>query len=149
MVLVEYLGLFLNDIKYAVLQGLLVFTQSVLLPREVEDLGVQIVAGQALFEEPDDVLVVRILLEFELPTVLHELLELDRVPLAKLFQRGFYLFLFDVIVFVVFVPAWEALPRERPAQEVEQDVSNGLQIVPPRLLDALVSVNRCIAGGAR
>lgn len=51
-------------------------------------------------------LIVRVLLELELPAVLHELLELDRVALAQFLKTRLNLLLFDVIVLIVFVSSW-------------------------------------------
>lgn len=127
-------GLLFDDIEHTVLEGLLVLAESVLLPREVEYLVVKVVAEEALLEHVDEELVVGLLLELELPTVLHVLLELWRVALAKLLKRSLQLLLLYVVILLVLVPPRETLPGQTALQEVEQDMPDGLEIIPTRLL---------------
>jgi len=43
--------------------------------------------------------------------------------------------------------SFEALPGESTAEEVHQNISKGLEAIPVHLLDAQVSIDRCIASG--
>jgi len=65
----------------------------------------------ALVEKSYTSPVVRLLLEFEGPAVLHEFTEFNWVASAKLFERRFNFLLFDVVVLLVFASAWKSLPR--------------------------------------
>ena len=46
-------------------------------------------------------------------------------------------------------PTFEPLPRQAPPQEVHEHVPQRLDVVPARLLDAEVGVDRRVARGAR
>ena len=68
------------------------------------------------------------------------------MALAQLVNGHFELLLLDVVVLLVLRASWKALPRETPAQEVQQHVSNGLQVISPRLLVTNVGVDTCVSG---
>ncbi len=69
------------------------------------------------------------------------------MSLAEFINSNLELLLLDVVVLLVLRAAGESLPRETPAQEVEQHVSDSLQVVASRLLVADVGVDACVAGG--
>jgi len=59
----------------------------------------------------------------------HEFLELIRLVAAELLDRDLLLLLLDGGVLLGLGPARETLPRKRAAQEVEDDVTDGLEII--------------------
>ena len=73
--LVLFFGFLGDDVHETVFEGLLVLGQSVLLPRVVENFGVEVVSAHARLEETHACLVVGLLLKLEGTTVLHELSE--------------------------------------------------------------------------
>ena len=96
-----HLWLFPDDVHHRVFESLFVLAQSVLLPGEVHDSSVEVVASHAALKEPCALTVVWLLLELELSAVLHELSELGRMASAKLFQRRLNLLLLDVVVLFI------------------------------------------------
>ena len=72
---------------------------------------------------------------------MHEFLELFWLVLAQILDRSFFLLLFDICVLLRLGSTWQTLPRERSFQEVKDDVTDGLQVISPRLLNALVGGN--------
>lgn len=74
--------------------------------------------------------------------------ELPGEPGAQLLDGGGELLLADLLVLHLLVVGAEALPREGPLQEVDENVPDGLEVVPPALLDAEMSVDRGVPRGA-
>ena len=70
------LGLFSNHVEHGVLQSFFVLAKSVLLPSEIHNPAIKVVAIEAVLEEVDAGSVVRVLLELKGAAVFHELLEL-------------------------------------------------------------------------
>ena len=65
---------------------------------------------------------------------------------AELLQRRLDLLLLDIVVLLVLRAARQALPGELTLDEVEQYMPNRLQVIPSRLLDALVRRDRRVPG---
>ena len=141
-------GLFADDVEHTVLESLLVFGKTVLLPGIVKDAAIEVVAGHASLEEGEASAVVGLLLEFKLSAVLHVLTELAWVSTAELLKGSLNLLLLDVVVLLILGAAWKSLPGELTLQEVEKNVTNSLQVISSRLLDSLMSGNRGISGGS-
>lgn len=139
-------GLLADNVEHTVLEGLLVLGEAVLLPGVVVDAAVQVVPLHAVLEEAKAGPVVGLLLELQLAAVLHVLTELGRVSTAKLLQRSLNLLLLDVVVLFILGATWKSLPWELTLEEVEEDVTDGLQIVSPRLLDTLMRGNGGVSG---
>ena len=137
-------GLLLDDIHQTVLQSLLVFRQPILLPSVIENDRVKVVSLHAALEEPNACLVIRLLLKFQRPAVLHEVLEFVRMSAAQLFKWRLDLLFLDCSILFVFASSGKALPWERSLQQVKQDMADAFQIVTSRLLFALMSGNRCV-----
>ncbi len=74
-------------------------------------------------------LVIRILLKLKSSTVLHELLELRRLTLAKLIKTRLKLLLLDVTVLLILSATWQSLPGKASFQEVQKHMSNSLKII--------------------
>lgn len=104
-------------------------------------------ALHALLEDRNDVAVVRLLRELQLAAVLHEGLELAGLVQAELVQSHLLLLSLNVVVFLVLRAAGEALPGEGSAQEIQKHVSNGLQVITTRLLDADMGRDGGVASG--
>jgi hypothetical protein len=134
-----------DDLHEVLLEGLLLEDKTVLVPYEVRHLRVPPVALHAALEQTQDVLVVGVLGELELATVVHEFAELLGMSLAELVDSNLELLLLDVVILLVLRAPRETLPGETPAQEVEEHVTDGLEVVAARLLVADVGVDRGIA----
>jgi hypothetical protein len=95
-----------DHVHYTVFERFFVLAEAVLLPGVVHDLSVEAVTRHAALKHTDAVFIVRLLLKLQGAAVLHELLELARMPSAKFFQGGFDLLLFDIRVFFVLRATW-------------------------------------------
>lgn len=137
----------LQSAEHVLLQRFLLQHKAVLVPNEVGGLGIELVAVHAGLEQLEDVPVVGVRGERERTAVLHVLLELSGLVQAQFVDRHLLLLALDVVVLLVLGTAWEALPGKRAAQEVEQHVANGLEIISARLLVANVCVQRGVTGG--
>lgn len=121
--------------------GLYVFLQVEAAP------VVEVVVGEAhpveqFPEELPEELVVGLLLELEGAAVVHVGGELDGEALALDFDGSGHLLLLDLLVLLRLVVGLHTLPGERPLRQVEQDVADGLEVVPPALLHPEVRVDR-------
>lgn len=79
---------------------------------------------------------------------MHELLEFFRLVSTKLFDGGLLLLLFNVGILLGLGSARKSLPRKRAAQEVENNVTNGFQVVSSGLLITEMGVDGGIPGGS-
>ena len=129
------------------LDELLFEHQPVFVPNEVWLLWVDIVFLHATLEKPDDVAIIRILSEAEASTIVHEFLELLRLVFAKLLDLDLLLLLLDVGVLLSLGSTWEALPWESTHEEIEEHVTDCLQVVSSGLLVSDVSVDGGVSSG--
>ena len=134
------LGL-VDDAKHRLLEGLPLEEESVLIPNEVRRSQIEVVALHAALEQAQDVPVVWVGLKRKPAAVIHELLELRGLVQAKILDGDFLLLSLDVVVFFVFGASWQALPRQRSAQEVKKHMSDSLEVIATRLLVANVRVD--------
>ena len=81
--------------------------------------------------------------------MLHVLLEFHGIALAELVQTCLQLFLFNIFVFFVLVLTREILPRERASEEVDDHMSNRLQVIPSRLFFSQMCSQRGIPSSSR
>jgi len=102
----------------------------------------------AAFKQADYVAVVRILREAKTATVVHKLLEFLGLVAAEILNRRLLLLLLDVGVLFSLRPSGKALPRQRTFQEVQNDMTDRLQVIASRLLVTKVGIDRCVAGCA-
>lgn len=130
-----------NDVEDAVFECLFVLGQPVLLPSVVKDATVEVVPSNARLKETVASPVVGLLFKFECATVLHELSKFRWVTPAELFKRSLDLLLLNSVVLFVLAATWQTLPGEGSLDEVEQDVTDRLQIIASTLFNALVSSN--------
>ena len=86
-------------------------------------------ALHAALEQRKNVTVVGVSRKWQPAAVVHELLILGGLVEAELVYGNLLLFALDVIIFFVLRASWEALPRQRSAQEVQQHVTDGFQVV--------------------
>jgi hypothetical protein len=120
-----------DDFHQVLLQGLLLKDQTVLVPDEVGGLGVPPVLLHASLEETKDILVIGVLSELKFAAIVHELAEFLGVTLTQLINSDFELLLLDVVILLVLRASWKALPRKTASQEVQQHVSDSLEIISP------------------
>lgn len=88
--------------------------------------------------------IVWLLLKLQVLAVLHVLAEFGRLTPTQLVEIGLNLLLLDGSILLIFIPTWEPLPGELSPNKVEQNMPDGLQIVPSTLLFTLVCCNRRI-----
>lgn len=136
----------LDDLEHLLLDKLLFQHEPIFVPDEVGLLGVDMVFLHAALEESDDVAIVRVLGEAEASAVVHELLEFLGLVLAKLLDLDLLLLFLDVGVLLGLGSTWKSLPWESTLEEVEQDVSDGLQVVSSGLLVSNMGVDRGVSG---
>lgn len=144
---VGHAGLLSNDVEHGVFQGLLILGETVLLPGVVEGACIQVVPVHAAFKEAKASAIVGLLLEFKRAAVFHVLTELAGVAAAKFFKAGLDLLLLDVVVLLVLRAARQTLPGELALDEVEEHMTDSLQVITTTLLNTLVGGNRRISGG--
>ena len=102
-----------------------------------------------VLENLPHIVVVRSLLEFEVPTVLQVSVEFFRHAARQRLDGCRDLLIFDSIILVILVFALKTLPRQRSLQEVDEDETDGLEVVTPTLLDAKMCIDTCIARRTR
>mmetsp|Transcript_124802 Transcript_124802/g.398968 ORF Transcript_124802/g.398968 Transcript_124802/m.398968 type:complete len:214 (+) Transcript_124802:370-1011(+) len=103
-------------------------------------------SSEEAFEEVPQVVVVRSCLERKAANVTHVRCELLGETLAKILDGNVQLLLHHHLVLVAFGDILLAiLPRQVPAQKVEQDVPQRLQIVPSALLNSGLGVDAHVA----
>lgn len=105
------LGLLSNDIEDTVLQGFLIFAETVLLPSVVLDFDVEVMSGHARLEEADHGFVVGLRFELERTAVVHVFFELRGVAAAQLVQGSVNLLLFNVVILLILRTPGQSLPR--------------------------------------
>ena len=103
---------------------------------------------QRLGEEVTQVIVVGRVLEAEVADVREVLVELVWEALAEVLDGGRLLLLADLLVLLLVRRGLEALPGETAPEEVHEDVTQRLEVVPPRLLAAEVGVDAHVPGGS-
>lgn len=148
LLVLQLLDRLADDLHQVLLEGFFFEHKAVLVPDEIRHLGVPPVLFHASFEQPQNVLVVGVFSELQLAAVVHEFAELLGMALAQLVHSDFELLLLDVVVLLILRASGQTLPRETASQEVQQHVANCLEVVPPRLFVADVSVDTGVAGGA-
>mgnify|MGYP000886491393 CR=1 FL=1 len=146
--LLLFVGL-LERADHVLLEGLLLEHEAVFIPNEVGRLDVEGVALHALLEQIQNVAVVGVRREAQRPAELHVLFELVRLVQTQLVNRNLLLLALDIVIFFVLAASGQALPRQRAAQEVQQHVADGLEVVSARLFVANVRVERRVPGRAR
>ena len=99
-----------------------------------------------ILEDFAHVVVVRALLEFQIPAVLQVGVELLGKATSQCLDCRLNLLVLDTVVFVVLVLALEALPRQIASKEVYQNEPDTFEVVTPTLLDAQVCVDTGVAG---
>ena len=122
-----------DDVKHAVLKCLLVFTEPVLFPSVIKNLGVQVIPLHALLKETDAELVIGVLFKFESPAVLHILLKFDGIALTQLIKRGLKLLLLNILILLILILPRQILPRQAATEEVEDDMADGFEVVSSTL----------------
>lgn len=102
-----------DHVQNAVLKGLLVLAQPVLLPGVVVNVAVEVVPPHAIDEKSFTGTIVWLLFKLQTPAVLHEFSKLRWVPATQLLQRRFNLLFLNRVVLFVLAAAWQALPWQR------------------------------------
>lgn len=139
----------IDNLHHLLLDCLLFEQQPIFVPDEIWRLVIKTFVLQAALEQSDNVAVIRVLSEAESAAIVHELPNLIGLLLTKIIDGRFLLFLFDIRVLLSLRAPGEALPGKRSFQKVENDVTNGLEVVSSRLLVPKVGVQTRISGSAR
>ena len=80
---------------------------------------------------------------------MHEFLEFVRLVTTEFFDGDLLLLFLDGGVLLGLRSTRETLPRQRATQEVEDDVTDSLEVITSRLLVTQMGVDRGIAGRSR
>ena len=92
----------------------------------------------APLKQREDVAIVGISSKGKSSAVVHKLLELGRLVQAELIDGHLLFFALDVIIFLILRAAWQTLPGQGAAEEVQKNVPDGLEVIPSALLVAQV-----------
>lgn len=121
-----------------------------LLDTPVEDIIVLVpLPDEEVPEQFAQVRVVWLVVEAQCAGVVEEDPELVRESPAQEVRGGRHLLLHNPIVLLLLRRRFEALPRKSAAEEVHEDISEGLEVVPARLLDTKMCVDGGVASGPR
>ena len=102
-----------------------------------------------ILENLSHIVVVGSLLKLEVPTVLQVRVEFLRHATSQRLDGRGYLLIFDSIVLVILVFALKTLPWQRSLQEVDENETDGLEVVTPTLLNAEMCIDTGIARRTR
>lgn len=105
-------------------------------------------ADEQVAEELAEVRVVGLVVETERPGVVQEDTELVGETAAQQVGGRGHLLLHDPVVLLLLRRSLESLPRERATEEVHENVSERLEIIPTSLLNAQMGVDRRVTGGS-
>ena len=72
---------------------------------------------------------------------MHKLFKLFGLVLAEVLDRHLPLLFFDVGILFLFVASWKALPWERAFEEIQEHVTNCLEVVSSRLFIPNVGID--------
>mmetsp|Transcript_30923 Transcript_30923/g.95494 ORF Transcript_30923/g.95494 Transcript_30923/m.95494 type:complete len:332 (-) Transcript_30923:16-1011(-) len=106
-------------------------------------------ANKEVAEKLLQVRVVGFVLEAQRAVVVQVRSKFVREALAESFNRRRHLLLADAVILLLLRLRLEALPRQRPAQEVDEDVAHGFKVIATGLLDAQMSADAAVARGTR
>ena len=119
----------MDHLEHLLLDEFFFQDQPIFVPDEIWLLWVDIVFLHAALKKTNDIAIIGVLGEAETTAVVHELLEFLRLVLAELLNLDLLLLFLDVGILLSLGSAGEALPWERALQEVEQHVTDRLQVV--------------------
>jgi hypothetical protein len=116
--LLNFLRLLAYDIQHTSLKALFVSRKEVLLPIIIVGIWIEIVSFHALLEQAHAIFIIRLLFEFQLPTVSHIIVELLWLSPAQFFEWHLELLLFNVLVFFILVLSGQSLPGQTALDEI-------------------------------
>jgi len=105
-------------------------------------------AVEQLSEKITEVAVVGLVSETKRSDVVQVLDKLSRIVLAEQFGGGSDLLVTNLFVLLLLCSSLESLPRQRPTQEVHEDIADALQIVSSTLLHPKMCVDACVSGSS-
>jgi len=132
----DFLSWLFYDSHHLLFELLTLSEKTILVPAEVRYSEAKVVSLHALLEQGENVAVIWVLGERQSTAIFHELLELSRLVLAELCEGHLLLLSFDCGVLLVFGASRKALPRKRATQEVDEYMTDSLEIISSTLLVA-------------
>lgn len=119
------------------------------LDRPVKDVVVlESLPNEEVPEELSKVRVVGLVVESERPAVVKVDGELVGESSAEELGRSRHLLFHDPVVLLLLGRRLESLPGKLTSEEVHEDVAERLEVVPSRLLDSEMGVDRRVSGGS-
>jgi len=100
-------------------------------------------------EEFAKVVVVGLVLKAQVADVREVLVELLRVAITEVLDRSRLLLLYNLFVLLLVRSSLQALPGKTPAEEVHENVAEGLQVITTRLFSAKMGVDAHVSCGTR
>ena len=76
------------------------------------------------------------------------MLKLFRIATAEVFNAGYGLLNFDLLVFFILGFGWKTLPRERASDEIHEHDSNLLEVISPSLFYTKMCIEGSITSSA-
>lgn len=118
---------------------------TLLLP--VQDDGLRSKLGNEPAKQALQILIIGLVLEAQATDVGQVPGKLIRKPSAEVIDGDPLFAVSDFLVLLLVRVGLDALPWEGASEEVKEDMSEGLQVIPPALLPALVCVDGHVPGG--
>ena len=133
------------DSHHLLFELLTLSEKTIFVPAEVRDGKAELVTLHAGLEQGENVAVIWVLGERQSAAVVHELFEFFRLVQTEVVKSHLLLLSLDCSVLLVFGASRKALPGERAAQEVDENVTDCLEIVSSALFIANMRGNRGIS----
>ena len=111
----------------------------------VHEIKVKAFSHESFSKHRNKLLIVGFLFKFQFPSVVQKVLEFFRVTLAKILYTRNSFFNFNLFILLFFSFSRKTLPWQRPPNKVHQDNPNLLEVIPPRLFNAQMSVQTCVS----
>jgi len=89
-----------------------------------------------ILEQSPQVGIVRLIFEVQASTIVEIGDELAGEALAKILNRSRHFTLHNLLILLYFVPCIQALPRQRPAEEIHKEISDSLKVISATRLNA-------------
>lgn len=101
-----------------------------------------------IFQQTAQVRIIRPVFEAQIAAVVEIGGKLRGEIFAELLNGSGHLLLHDLLILLLLVICPETLPRQTPAQEVHEDVTDGFKVIPAALFDAQMRVHRNVPRSA-
>lgn len=123
-------------LHFLVLLGQTLLKSSFLHIPVIHEVEVESFADKRLSKHRYQLLIIRFLFKLQLSRIVQKVLKFFGVSSAQVLDARYCFLNLNLFIFLFLCFCWQALPRQRPSNEVHEDNTNLLQIISPRLLNA-------------